>query len=123
MTRMLAALAAGLLAVGAVSSPAEQGPEPAGWRAGASKCDITPPTGFAMWGYGARKDAASVGVRDRLLARALVLEGDGKRIALVGLDLGRAPTRESTARIEAALKESRIDAVFLVGSHTHHGPV
>ncbi len=85
--------------------------------------DITPPTGFPLWGYGARKDAGSSGVRDRLHARALVLEGAGKRIALVGLDLGRAPTRASFARIEVGLKNLHIDGLFLVGSHTHHGPV
>lgn len=118
MSRLLPVLAV-LVAVGSLASR----PDEPTWRAGAATCDITPPTGFAMWGYGARKDAASVGVRDRLHARALVLEGDGKRIALVGLDLGRAPTRDSMARIEAGVKAAKIDAVFLVGSHTHHGPV
>src|SRR5688572_25083552 len=100
MTRALFLLAGGLLALGSLPlAPAEE-PEPPTWRAGAARCDITPPTGFPMWGYGARKDAASVGVRDRLQARSLVLEADGKRLALVGLDLGRAPSRESSARIE-----------------------
>jgi hypothetical protein len=123
MTRFLLLLVGGLLALGSLLPiPAEE-PEPVAWRAGIGKCDITPPVGFPMWGYGARKDAPSVGVRDRLEARALILEGAGKRVALVGLDLGRAPTRDSTARIETALKENRIDALFLVGSHTHHGPL
>ena len=43
-------------------------------HAGAAKIDITPPIGYPMWGYGARHDAASVGVLDPLHARALVLE-------------------------------------------------
>src|SRR6059058_2117567 len=43
-------------------------------RAGAAKADITPPTGYPMWGYGGRHDAACTGVRDPLHARALVLE-------------------------------------------------
>ena len=92
-------------------------------RAGAAAVDITPPTGYAMWGYAARHDAPSTGVMAPLKARALVLAAGGKKIALVGLDLGRAPTRDSTARIRERLKKIGIDEVFLVASHTHHGPV
>jgi hypothetical protein len=93
-------------------------------QAGAAQVDITPPLGFAMWGYGARHDAPSVGVRDRLQARAVVLAAGHKRIALVSLDLGRAPTRASTAAIRKSVKAAAgVDHIFLVGSHTHHGPV
>jgi hypothetical protein len=91
--------------------------------AGAAKVDITPPTGFPMWGYGARHDAKCVGVLDPLQARALVLELGEKRIALVSLDLGRAPTRATTAAIRKRVFEHGIQEIFLVGSHTHHGPV
>jgi hypothetical protein len=93
-------------------------------QAGAAKVDITPPIGYPMWGYGARHDAGSVGVMDPLHATALVLSAGRERIAIVGLDLGRAPTRQSTARIRARVKsEAGIEHIFLVGSHTHHGPV
>jgi hypothetical protein len=92
----------------------------AGLRAGAAKAEITPPTGHAMWGYGARHDLPSEGVLDPLYARALVLATDTERIALVSLDLGRAPTRQSVATIR---KKAGIDHLFLVASHTHHGPV
>ena len=93
-------------------------------QAGAAKIDITPPIGYAMWGYGARHDAPSVGVLDPLYARALVLIAGKERIALVGLDLGRAPMRQSTAAIRARVKaEAGVEHLFLVGSHTHHGPV
>jgi hypothetical protein len=93
-------------------------------KAGAAMVDITPPTGYAMWGYAARHDLPSIGVLDPLRARALVLEVGKQRIALVGLDLGRAPTRQSTATIRAQVKkEAGVAHVFLVGSHTHHGPV
>ncbi|MBI1916375.1 MAG: neutral/alkaline non-lysosomal ceramidase N-terminal domain-containing protein [Planctomycetes bacterium] len=96
----------------------------AGLEAGAAKVDITPPTGHPMWGYGARHDAPSVGVLDPLYARALVLSAGGRRLALVSLDLGRAPTRQSTAVIRARVKEAAgIEHVLLVASHTHHGPV
>ena len=49
-----------ILACSSVSAKAD-GPE-AGLQAGVSKVDVTPPIGFAMWGYGARHDAPSVGV-------------------------------------------------------------
>jgi neutral ceramidase len=91
--------------------------------AGAARIDITPPTGFPMWGYGARHDAASVGVLDPLQARALVLEVGDKRIAIVSLDLGRAPTRSTTANIRKRVGAEGIADVFLGASHTHHGPV
>src|SRR4051794_25366271 len=95
-----------------------------GLRAGAAKVDITPPIGYPMWGYGARHDAPSLGTLDPLRARALVLATDEERIALVSLDLGRAPTRQSTAAIRARVKAAvGIEHIFLVGSHTHHGPV
>jgi hypothetical protein len=92
-------------------------------EAGAARTDITPPTGYAMWGYGARHDAASVGVLDPLHARALVLSAGKDRMALVSLDLGRAPTRASTAAIRSRVKAAGIEHVFLVASHTHHAPV
>jgi len=95
-----------------------------GLQAGAAKIDITPPTGFAMWGYGARHDRPSDGVLDPLQARALVLAAEDQRIAIVSLDLGRAPTRQSSAAIRARTKAAAgIEHLFLVGSHTHHGPV
>jgi neutral ceramidase len=97
---------------------------PAELQAGAAKIDITTPVGFAMWGYGARHDQPSVGVLDPLQARALVLAVGSEKIALVSLDLGRAPTRASTATIRSRVKSATgIEHLFLVGSHTHHGPV
>jgi neutral ceramidase len=92
-------------------------------QAGAARVDITPPTGYPMWGYAVRHDAPSQGVLDPLLARALVLAVGDRRMALVSLDLGRAPTRQSMANIRARVKEAGIDHLFLVASHTHHGPV
>jgi hypothetical protein len=92
-------------------------------RAGGAKVDITPPIGFPMWGYGARHDAPSQGVLDPLHARALVLAVGDQRVAIVALDLGRAPTRATTGAIATRVKEFGINGLFLVGSHTHHGPV
>jgi hypothetical protein len=92
-------------------------------KAGASRADITPPVGYPMWGYAARHDAASQGVLDPLQARALVLESSGTRLAVVSLDLGRAPTRASMTSLRDRLRKQGIEHVMLVASHTHHGPV
>ena len=95
----------------------------ADFEAGAATVDITPPVGYPMWGYAARRDKPSVGVRDPLHARALVLKTGESKIALVSLDLGRAPTRDSMKRIREKLKGDGFAELFLVASHTHHGPV
>ncbi len=92
------------------------------FRAGAAVVEITPPIGYPLWGYAARKDQPSDGVLDPLKARALVLGVGTERIALVSLDLGRAPTRASFALIRARAKAAGVDHVFLVATHTHHGP-
>jgi hypothetical protein len=76
-----------------------------------------------MWGYAARHDGPSEGVLDPLRARALVLAVDKERIALVSLDLGRPPTRQSAEAIRRRVQAAGIGHVFLVASHTHHGPV
>ena len=111
--------AASLMAAVMLLTPAAR----AGFEAGAATADITPPPGYPMWGYAARKDKPAEGTRDPLTARALVLKTDAGKIALVGLDLGRAPTRESMARIRDGLKADGFTELFLVASHTHHGPV
>jgi len=115
MIRALLALVAVILAVGSAQR--------AELEAGAAKADITPPIGFPMWGYAARHDKPSVGVLDPLFARALVFQAGEAKIALDGLDLGRAPTRDSVQRIRDALKKDGFTELFLVASHTHHGPV
>lgn len=93
-------------------------------RAGTAKIDITPPLGFPLWGYAARHDLPSTGVRDPLQARVVVFAVGPDKLAIVSLDLGRAPTRACTEAIQRRIKEDAgIATCFLVGSHTHHGPV
>lgn len=91
--------------------------------AGAAKVEVTPPLGYPMWGYANRHDKPSVGVLDPLYARAVVLTIDNQSIGLVSLDLGRAPTRDVMKRIREAVQKTGISHLFIVGSHTHHGPV
>lgn len=94
------------------------------FQAGAARRDITPKEPVPMWGYGDRHDALSQGVQDPLYADALVLDAAGKKLAIVGLDLGRAPAEPSLQRIRARiLREAGIEHSFIAGSHTHHAPV
>jgi hypothetical protein len=95
-----------------------------GLQAGAASVDITPPTGFPLWGYSSRHDAPCAGILDPLWARVLVLDTGTERVALVSLDLGRAPTRASMETIRGrARTEAGVGHLFVVASHTHHGPV
>lgn len=93
-------------------------------KAGFAKTDITPTKPTPMWGYGARHAALSTGVRDKLWAKAVVLDIGHEKLALVGLDLGRSPTDVMMERIRRAVKEKAgVGLVMISGSHTHHGPV
>jgi neutral ceramidase len=95
-----------------------------GLQAGAAQADITPPVGGPMWGFFDRKNNPTTGIRDPLQARALVIAAGADRMALVSLDLGRGPTRDITASLRKRLKDAvGIEHIFLVGSHTHCGPV
>lgn len=95
-----------------------------GFEVGAGRRDITPREPVPMWGYGARHDALSKGVLDPLYADALVIQAGGRKLAIVGLDLGRAPAEASLQSIRRRIQEQcGIQDSIIAGSHTHHGPV
>ena len=90
--------------LGVVPAGAEQ------FEVGYAQRDITPKNPMPMWGYGARHEALSEGVRDPLFARALVIDVGETKLAIVGMDLGRAPTRWMMPVIREAVKaDSGID--------------
>lgn len=94
------------------------------FKAGAARRDVTPREGVPMWGYGARHDALSQGTLDPLYAEALVIQAGANKLAIVGLDLGRAPAEGSLQRIRQRIQaEAGIEHSFIAGSHTHHAPV
>src|SRR5882672_1226931 len=94
------------------------------FKAGASKRDVTPKEPVPMWGYGARHAALSTGTLDSLYAAAVVIQAGDRKLAIVGLDLGRSPPEKSLQAIRARIKEKAgIEYSFIAGSHTHHGPV
>ena len=94
------------------------------FKAGAGKRDVTPKEPVPMWGYGARHAALSTGTLDPLFASAVVIQAGEKKLAIVGLDLGRSPAEKTIQNIRARIKEKAgIEYSFIAGSHTHHGPV
>jgi len=94
----------------------------AGFKAGVAKVDITPPPGQPMYGYFDRTQPAK-GTMDPLYARVVVLEAEGKRLALVTLDLGRVFGPASLASLRERLaKTSGISLLLITASHTHSGP-
>jgi neutral ceramidase len=105
-------------------SPAlAQSAEPV-FKAGFARRDITPREPVPMWGYGDRHDKLSDGMLDPLFAAVLVLQTGRQKLAIVGLDLGRAPAEASLQRIRQRIKaEAGVEESFIAGSHTHHGPV
>jgi len=94
------------------------------FQVGAARREVTPREPVPMWGYGARHDALSNGVLDPLYAEALVIQAGSRKLAIVGLDLGRSPAERSLQIIRKRIQEEAgIEYSFIAGSHTHHGPV
>ena len=121
MTRVwttTAALATSLAAFG-LSLPASAS---AALRAGAGRADVTPPPGQYLWGW-FRADAVGRGVQTRLFARAIVLEQDGRKVALVTADLGAVPggLMQDVARRVAGRGFSEQN-MLISATHTHSGP-
>src|SRR5215813_3537927 len=113
-----------LVAVMIISGTAYAQAPPATFKAGVGRRDITPKEPVPMWGYGARHDALSTGTLDPLQATALVIQAGDQKLAIVGLDLGRAPAEHSLQEIRRRIKtQAGIEYSFIAGSHTHHGPV
>jgi neutral ceramidase len=94
----------------------------AGLRAGVGKADITPRTGYYLGGW-TRADRVAQGQHTRLWARAMVLERDGRRVALVAVDLFMVPggivKHVGDALADRGLSEQTI---LMSASHTHSGP-
>ncbi len=107
-----------LLAVLTAAAPASAGT----LTAGAGRADVTPPTGYYGMGY-VRSDMVLNGQHTRLFARALVLERDGRKVALVAADLGSIAggmVKEAGERLkDRGFSEENI---LVSASHTHAGP-
>jgi neutral ceramidase len=115
---MRRALTAAILVALLVAAPAHA----ASLRAGAGRSDVTPPTGFYTMGY-VRSDAVARGQHTRLLARAIVLQRGGRKVALVAIDLGFTPGG-LLVEVARKLRSRGFDErnVVISASHTHSGP-
>lgn len=92
-------------------------------KIGAASIKITPPLGTPMAGYYSERGAQEV--HDDLFAKALVIEKDGTKIAVVECDLLGIPYF-MIARVRELVEASAgIDAahVMIGATHTHTGPV
>ncbi|HEV2062574.1 MAG TPA: neutral/alkaline non-lysosomal ceramidase N-terminal domain-containing protein, partial [Solirubrobacteraceae bacterium] len=90
--------------------------------AGAGRADATPPTGYFGMGY-VRSDMVLRGQHTRLFFRALVLERDGRKIALVAADLGSIAGGMVTEAGERLADRGFSERNILVSaSHTHSAP-
>jgi neutral ceramidase len=91
-------------------------------RAGRAAVKITPPAGMPMAGYYYVR--LNEGVHDDLYAKALVLEKDGVRAAMVALDIANIPRRFVDAAREQIGKTTSIPGahVMISATHSHTGP-
>lgn len=115
--RRMAAIkpAALLLAFGLVAAPVAFA-QVSSLKAGASKVDITP--------QGEKLPGIFIGVLDPIYVRALVLENDGDRAAILTVDAGAIPNEIWERITTKAERELGIPAerVIMTATHTHSVP-
>jgi len=94
-----------------------------GYFIGVASCDITPPIGVKLSGYGSRTEP-STGIGHRLRAEALVCEGEEGAWALLTSDVIGYPRQFVLSVREKAAKKTGIpaSAMLISGTHTHSGP-
>jgi neutral ceramidase len=99
------------------------GPVRADFRAGAAAVKITPPKGAPLAGY--YYNRAAEGVHDDLYAKALVLQQDTNKVALVVCDLISLtrPIVEEARKIIAETSGVPAENVMMSATHTHTAPV
>ena len=92
-------------------------------KVGTAAVKITPPNGAPMAGYYSAR--LSTGVHDDLWAKAIVLDVDGNRAALVSLDLittAREMVEEARREVEKSTS-IRGENMMIGATHSHTGPV
>ncbi len=92
-------------------------------QAGAAELDITPPLGTLL--AGSFEERRAEDIHDPLLAKAVVIESEGTRIALVALDL-IAIMGEEVQKIRRRIAEHTDippEHVMIGCTHTHTGPL
>lgn len=97
-------------------------PKPVVCKVGCAQVVITPPVGVSLAGY--FHDRVAKSVRDDLHAKAMVVEHDGARIALISCDLisMEAQTVERARELINADAGIPSQHVMICATHTHTGP-
>jgi len=93
-------------------------------RIGFGRQDITPRVGVELCGFGPFRCRHSIGIRDRLWARAMAIEQDGAQAVIVACDLVGVPLAV-TERVRCLVaRETGLagDHLMVCCSHTHSGP-
>ncbi|MBI1355494.1 MAG: hypothetical protein GC160_14205 [Acidobacteria bacterium] len=111
-----------LFALALVLAVSAAGPAQGELRVGRAQVDITPGEGMPMAGYYSVR--LSEGVHDPLYAKAIVLEQDGVKAAMVSCDLV-AMTREIAVQArEIIARKTGVpgENVIISATHTHTGP-
>lgn len=88
-------------------------------RAAAGKTDITPEQSVFIAGY--ENNRRSESAHDHLMARCLVLDSGGTRLAFVSCDV-IGLFRTSVQHIRAQVKMVASEHLFIAATHTHSGP-
>jgi len=88
-------------------------------RAGVARVDITPSALMQMYGYANRKCGDATGTHDPLMAKVLVLDAAGSRMAIVTMDLGSIASDNLRRDVASKLN---IPVVLLSASHSHSTP-
>src|SRR5262244_1973118 len=92
-------------------------------KAGAAAVVITPPAGAPLAGY--YEPRGSTGTLDDIYSKALVIEQDGVKIAIVVCDLLTIP-RQTVAAARTLIEEQTGipgPSVMISATHQHTGPV
>jgi hypothetical protein len=92
-------------------------------KAGVAVVDITPPVPWRMSGY--FNERVSTGVKDPLLAKAVVFEQGDEKAALVFCDLVGVSLDVSVRARQKASQDSGIpiENIAITATHTHTGPL
>ncbi len=114
----LLAVVAALVAVAPASADASD----VDLRAGVGQADITPlQTGYYLGGF-TRADRLALGQHTRLFSKAMVLERDGEKVALVSIDLFMIPAGMQQQIAALAGDGFEPGNVLILPTHTHSGP-
>lgn len=100
------------------------------WRVGAAKIEITPPLEVGILMSSVKREWTPFeGIRMPLYARAIVVEGEGERVAVVALDLlmlaGRAVGGREAFRRRILTASGDVvspSRLVLTSTHTHSAP-